>query len=136
TRRTGILHVVQGPACLRPTGVSMRAVHGESVARSVKVIPDGETRDRRLTVWDTAGPVGAPTLVLLHGVTLDAETNWSGCIPALARHFRVLSLDLRGHGEGLPARVPYRLDDCADDVAAAVRVLRVGPVIPVGYSMG
>ena len=114
----------------------MRAVHGESVARSVKVTPNGETRDRRLTVWDTAGPVGTPTLVLLHGVTLDADTNWSGCIPALARHFRVLSLDLRGHGEGLPARVPYRLDDCADDVAAVVRALGVGPVIPVGYSMG
>jgi pimeloyl-ACP methyl ester carboxylesterase len=114
----------------------MRAVHGGSVARFVNVTSPGETRNRRLTVWDTAGPVGAPTLVLLHGVTLDADTNWSGCVPALARHFRVLSLDLRGHGEGLPARVPYRLDDCADDVAAVVRALGVGPVIPVGYSMG
>jgi pimeloyl-ACP methyl ester carboxylesterase len=104
----------------------MRAVHGGSVARFVDVTSPGETRNRRLTVWDTAGPVGAPTLVLLHGVTLDADTNWSGCVPALARHFRVLSLDLRGHGEGLPARVPYRLDDCADDVAAVVRALGVG----------
>ena len=114
----------------------MRAVIGESTARVVEIVPGGETRTRRLTVWDTAGPAGAPTLVLLHGVTLDAATNWSACVPALARHFRVLSLDLRGHGEGLPARVPYRLDDCADDVAAAVRALGVGPVIPVGYSMG
>src|SRR6185437_15988526 len=113
----------------------MRAVH-ESMARIVDIAQAGESRPRRLTLWDTAGPVGAPTLVLLHGVTLDADTNWSGCVPALARHFRVLALDLRGHGSGLPARVPYRLDDCADDVAAAVRVLRVGPVIPVGYSMG
>ena len=101
----------------------MRAVHGEAIARVVDVAPGGRTR-RCLTVWDTAGPVGAPTLVLLHGVTLDADTNWSGCVPALARHFRVLALDLRGHGSGLPARVPYRLDDCADDVAAVVRALR------------
>jgi 3-oxoadipate enol-lactonase len=113
----------------------MRAVH-ESMARSVDIAQAGESRPRRLTLWDTAGPLGAPTLVLLHGVTLDADTNWSGCVPALARHFRVLSLDLRGHGQGLPARVPYRLDDCADDVAAVVRALGVGPVIPVGYSMG
>jgi pimeloyl-ACP methyl ester carboxylesterase len=109
----------------------MRAVHRESVARTV------ETRDRgRITVWDTAGPDGAPTLVLLHGVTLDAETNFAAAVPALAQFYRVLAVDLRGHGEGPPARVPYRLDDCADDVAAVVRALRVGPVVPVGYSMG
>ena len=54
----------------------MRAVHGESVARMV------ETRDRgRITVWDTAGPVGAPTLVLLHGVTLDAKSNFAAAVP-------------------------------------------------------
>jgi 3-oxoadipate enol-lactonase len=100
------------------------------VARSVAVA------GRSLIVHDIPGPVGAPTLVLLHGVTLDAEINWSGALPALARHFRVVTLDLRGHGSGLPARVPYRLEECADDVAAVVRALCAGPVIPVGYSMG
>jgi 3-oxoadipate enol-lactonase len=109
----------------------MRAVVGQSVARVV------ETRDRgRITVSDTAGPAGAPTVVLLHGVTLDAELNFADVVPALARHYRVLALDLRGHGGGPPARVPYRLEDCADDVAAVVRAMRVGPVVPVGYSMG
>lgn len=111
----------------------MRVPHAEvgSVARIV------ETADRgRFVVWDAPGPVGAPTLVLLHGVTLDVETNWSGAIPTLARHFRVLAMDLRGHGGGAPARTPYRLEDCADDVAAVVRELRTGPVTVVGYSMG
>ena len=77
----------------------MRVPHAEvgSVARIV------ETADRgRFVVWDAPGPVGAPTLVLLHGVTLDVETNWSGAIPTLARHFRVLAMDLRGHGAGHP----------------------------------
>ena len=90
----------------------------------------------RLVVWDTPGPAGAPTLVLLHGVTLDAESNWGAAVPTLARSFRVLTLDLRGHGAGPPARVPYRLEDCADDVASAVRALGTGPVIVAGYSMG
>jgi pimeloyl-ACP methyl ester carboxylesterase len=102
-----------------------------SVVRAVDVAGRG-----RLVVWDTPGPTGAPTLVLLHGVTLDAEINWCDAVPALSRHFRVLALDLRGHGGGLPAPVPYRLEVCADDVAAAVRALGAGPVIPVGYSMG
>jgi len=109
----------------------MRAVHEESVSRLV------ETRHRgRFVVWDVPGPPGAPAVVLLHGVTLDADLNWSGVVPSLARHFRVLALDLRGHGVGPAARVPYRLDDCADDVAAALRALRVPAVVAVGYSLG
>lgn len=109
----------------------MRAVHGASTTRLVR------TADRGcFTVWDTPGPAGAPTLVLLHGVTLDVDLNFAGALPALARHFRVLAMDLRGHGEGAPARIPYRLEDCADDVAAVVCALDAGPVVPVGYSMG
>src|SRR5690349_7883935 len=109
----------------------MRAFHAESVTRVVEAGDGG-----RLTVWDTAGPAGAPTLVLLHGVTLDADTNWSGVLSALCEHFRVLTLDLRGHGIGPRVRLPYRLEDCADDVAMVVRALGAGPVVPVGYSMG
>ena len=90
----------------------------------------------RLVVWDTPGPLGAPTVILLHGVTLDAESNWATAIPTLAQSFRVLAPDLCGHGAGPPARVPYRLEDCAADVAAMVRALGTGPVIVVGYSMG
>jgi pimeloyl-ACP methyl ester carboxylesterase len=56
----------------------------------------------------------------------------------LARHFRVLALDQRGHGRGIrpgPLR-GFRLEDCADDVVALADVLGVERVIPVGYSMG
>ena len=113
----------------------MGALHDEGLPGSVPRVVDAGGRGR-ITVLDTPGPLGAPTLVLLHGVTLDAATNWSGALPALAPRFRVLTLDLRGHGAGPPARVPYRLEDCADDVAAVVHALDVGPVVPVGYSMG
>ena len=27
-------------------------------------------------VWECAGPPGAPTLMLIHGVTITAELNW------------------------------------------------------------
>lgn len=108
---------------------------GASPAGPITRVVDAGARGR-ITVQDTPGPLGAPTLVLLHGVTLDSETNWSTAVPVLAPHFRVLAMDLRGHGCGPPARVPYRLDDCADDVAAVVHALGTGPVVPVGYSMG
>ena len=83
------------------------------------------------------GPVGAPTLVLLHGVTLDASSNWSGRGPdAGAAASACWPWTCAGTAAGPPARVPYRLEDCADDVAAVVQALGTGPVIVVGYSMG
>ena len=65
-------------------------------------------------VREIAGPSGAPTLVLLHGWMTTADLNWCTSYGALGRHFRVLALDHRGHGQGIRSR-RFRLEDCADD---------------------
>jgi 3-oxoadipate enol-lactonase len=87
-------------------------------------------------VWECAGPPGAPVLVLIHGVTVTAELNWGKIFTPLSRHFRVLAMDLRGHGEGIRVGWRFRLEDCADDVAALAEVLAIGSFVAVGYSMG
>ena len=103
---------------------------------------DPETRlvelpDRGVTrVWECAGPPDAPTLMLIHGVTVTAELNWGKAFAPLSRHFRVVAMDLRGHGDGIPAGWRFRLEDCADDVAALAQVLALDSFVPVGYSMG
>jgi 3-oxoadipate enol-lactonase len=84
----------------------------------------------------TGPPDRPPCLVLLHGWTSTAALNWFRCFAPLAREFRVLALDHRGHGRGIPSRRPFRLEDCSDDVAALTQELGTGPVIAVGYSMG
>ncbi len=86
-------------------------------------------------VWDVAGPAGAPTLLLLHGVTLTAALNWGGILPTLGRSYRVLLLDQRGHGGGTPSGA-FRLENCADDAAAVAAQLGVERLVVVGYSMG
>ena len=83
-----------------------------------------------------SGPVGAPTVVLLHGWTATADLNWFTCYEALAEHFRVVALDHRGHGRGIRSRKAFRLEDCADDAVAVCDVLGIEQFIPVGYSMG
>jgi 3-oxoadipate enol-lactonase len=45
-------------------------------------------------------------------------------------------MDHRGHGRGIRSRRPFRLEDCADDVAALIDQLELGPSIVAGYSMG
>ena len=87
-------------------------------------------------VWECAGPPGAQTLMLIHGVTFTAELNWAKVLAPLGRHFRVVAADLRGHGDGIRLRSPFRLEDCADDIAALAGVLDVRRFTAVGYSMG
>jgi 3-oxoadipate enol-lactonase len=75
-------------------------------------------------------------LVLLHGWTATAALNWFPSFAPLGQHFRVLAMDHRGHGQGIRSRRPFRLEDCADDVAALAEELKISRFIPVGYSMG
>lgn len=88
-------------------------------------------------VWQCAGPPGAETLVLLHGVGMTAELNWFRVLELLGRRFRLVAPDLRGHGDGVRLRgAPFRLEDTADDIAALADVLEIKRFAAVGYSMG
>lgn len=87
-------------------------------------------------VRELAGPPGAQTVILLHGWTVTADLNWFATYAPLARRFRVLALDQRGHGRGIRSWRPFRLEDCADDVAALAQVTGTDQAIIVGYSMG
>jgi pimeloyl-ACP methyl ester carboxylesterase len=87
-------------------------------------------------VRDVAGPIGAPTVVLLHGLGATTLLNWPGAFDALSPQFRVVALDQTGHGRGIRSPWPFRLEDCADDVARLADVLGIERVIAVGYSMG
>ncbi|MDH6123996.1 alpha/beta fold hydrolase [Kitasatospora sp. GP82] len=88
-----------------------------------------ETEDGFLAYRDTG--TGRP-LVLLHSGFVD-HTVWDDQLPALARHYRVIAPDARGHGGSSNATMPFRQ---ADDLAALLRHLDVGPAVLVGLSMG
>lgn len=101
-----------------------------SVERAIELPGHGRT-----IVRDIAGPAGAPVVMLLHGLGATARLNWGRCFGPLSERFRVLSLDQRGHGRGLRTR-RFRLEECADDAAAAAEALGVRRFVAVGYSMG
>ena len=106
-------------------------------ARAVGTVP--ETSDVtvagarvRLLAW---GRRSDPTLVLVHGGAAHAHW-WSPLAPLLADRFRVVALDLTGHGDS-DRRDVYAVTTWADEVLAAAEALggRGRPVV-VGHSMG
>ncbi|KPK53407.1 MAG: hypothetical protein AMJ63_06555 [Myxococcales bacterium SG8_38_1] len=88
-----------------------------------------------MRVVEYAGPAGAPTLMLLHGLAATGALNWLTAFDDLAERYHLLAVDHRGHGYGIPTR-RFRLKDCADDAVAAADALGVRNFIAVGYSMG
>ena len=84
------------------------------------------------------GPEDAPPVVLVHGWTC-ALRFWTLQIQELARDFRVIASDLRGHGSsGMPADRDYSTDAFADDLDAVLRAaLRPGErAVVAGHSLG
>jgi 3-oxoadipate enol-lactonase len=93
--------------------------------------------DRGTTFVREVGDPEAPYRVLLvHGWLASAGLNWATAFDPLGKDFHVVAPDLRGHGRGLRSMRRFRLEDCADDLAALLTHLGPKPTIVVGYSMG
>lgn len=89
----------------------------------------------RIRAVEHKGPEGAPTLMLLHGLGATGPLNWFSAFSDLAKRYRVVAVDHRGHGQGIPTR-SFRLEDCADDAVAVADALGIQQFVAVGYSMG
>ena len=86
--------------------------------------------DATIRYW-TGGTTG-PTVVLLHGATLDHRA-WAPQIEALIPGFRIVVPDLRGHGESTG---PFDFEAAVQDVLALIDELPERRVVVVGLSLG
>jgi pimeloyl-ACP methyl ester carboxylesterase len=75
-----------------------------------------------------------PTVVLLHGAGDNAGT-WAEVAPELAKSYRVLVLDLPGHGESAPAAGPLKMETVLGGMEA-VLAAQPAPLTLVGNSLG
>lgn len=78
---------------------------------------------------------GEHTIVLLHGY-LESLDIWEGFTRLLAPRFRVLAIDLPGHGVSQVKGETHTMEFLADTVAAAMRREGIGRAVIVGHSMG
>ena len=74
-------------------------------------------------------------VLLIHGVGMRAEA-WAPQIDTLSQHFRVIAVDMPGHGNSDRLPADARLPDFVAWAARVVEALDLGPVNLAGHSMG
>jgi pimeloyl-ACP methyl ester carboxylesterase len=84
--------------------------------------------------WELTGQAGNP-LVLVHGSWGDHH-GWDQVVPILARSFRVLSYDRRGHSQSERPTAQGSLREDVADLAALIEQLGLAPAHILGNSFG
>jgi pimeloyl-ACP methyl ester carboxylesterase len=84
--------------------------------------------------WTSKG--SGPAIIFVHGWTCD-ESSWQGQVPALSERYRVITLDLPGHGKSdLPKDGKFSMELFARAVEAVRSEAKVERAVFVGHSMG
>jgi 3-oxoadipate enol-lactonase len=81
------------------------------------------------------GAADRPVLVLLHSLGTNLSM-WDRVAETLTTDYRILRVDLRGHGGSQVPPGPYRLADYCDDLFALLDALRLSRVHLAGISLG
>jgi pimeloyl-ACP methyl ester carboxylesterase len=107
-----------------------------------QTVPTPQFADRYATVnglrlhyleW---GASNRPALILLHGIARHAHT-FDHISPEFARDYRVIALDMRGHGDSAwHPQGAYLVEDYVKDLEAVVKELRIQRVTLLGNSTG
>ena len=86
--------------------------------------------------WHIEDMGSGPVVLLLHGTGASTH-SWRHFAPILARRFRVIAVDLPGHGfTEAPRPSLLSLPQMSQSVSALLSVLHVKPDIGIGHSAG
>ena len=89
-----------------------------------------------IPIHSTVHGKGPKTIVFVHGWTCD-ETSWDAQVPAFEKEYRVITLDLPGHGKsGSPKTGALTMDMFAKAIEAVRVEAGAGKIVLVGHSMG
>lgn len=92
------------------------------------------SKDGTPITYETYGS-GELTLVFVHGWSCDAR-YWKFQIPYFSKKYRVIVLDLAGHGHSGMSRIKYTMSSFGEDVRAVTETAGGNKVILIGHSMG
>jgi 3-oxoadipate enol-lactonase len=81
------------------------------------------------------GSPDAPAIVFIHGFPFN-KNMWTEQIHALQENFRVITYDVRGHGESESGDTAFSIDLFVDDLISLLDALKIEKTIICGLSMG
>jgi pimeloyl-ACP methyl ester carboxylesterase len=87
-------------------------------------------------VYDDYGDDSSPPVVLLHGGAAGTRRYWLDIPDRLARSYRVLAPDMRGHGDSERAGRDYTIAHYAGDIEAFIDQVAGGKAALVGHCLG
>jgi pimeloyl-ACP methyl ester carboxylesterase len=89
-----------------------------------------------IAIHSTVRGSGPRTVVFVHGWTCD-ESSWLNQVPFFDKNYRVITLDLPGHGKsGSPKNGPLTMELFAKSIEAVRVEAKAGKIVLVGHSMG
>lgn len=74
-------------------------------------------------------------VVLLHGY-LENQKMWNAFVPEFSKKFRVITIDLLGHGDTGCLGYVHSMEDQADVVHSVLHELKIRKAVLIGHSMG
>ncbi|KAF0141534.1 MAG: carboxylesterase [Stygiobacter sp.] len=105
-----------------------------AASTTVSVNPKVKSSDGTEIVYTAAGNAET-ALVFIHGWSCD-KSYWNTQVEKFSPNYKVVAIDLAGHGESGAERKDYSMQLFGSDVAAVVNELKLNKVILIGHSMG
>ena len=115
------------PVLAAPANIDLKAF--DALKKTI-ALPNGET----LAYIEMGDPAGQP-VVLIHGYT-DNARDWWPMLPYVDKSFRLIIVDIRGHGASSKPECCYTRADFAYDIKLLLDGLHIQRADIVGHSLG
>jgi pimeloyl-ACP methyl ester carboxylesterase len=117
------------------TNSNNKSMPAETPANLKSDSPGGYAPVNGLKMYYEIHGEGAP-LVLIHGGGSTIQTTFGNILPLLARHHKVIAVELQAHGHTADRDSPESFAQDADDVAALLAWLKINKADFMGFSNG
>jgi pimeloyl-ACP methyl ester carboxylesterase len=125
-----VMVVTWGAAQAAPAPALQLDLDEFDACKRIAQLQNGEA----LAYIDMGNPGGRP-VVLIHGYT-DNARDWVPMLPYVSKDFRLILVDLRGHGQSGKPDCCYTRFDFAYDIILLLDQLKVSKAAIVGHSLG
>ena len=118
-----------GPAAATPPPLKID-LNAFDASKKTIALPDGES-----LAYIDMGEHAGPAVVLIHGYT-DNARDWVPMLPYVSKRYRLILVDIRGHGQSGKPECCYTRLDFAYDIKLLLDALGVRKADIVGHSLG